>query len=76
MKEEFDPKNSLSVSQPTEETKGPSSLKKLIESGSGKFKCKACMERFVSKKILDKHCRTADHKLRAKMYTEDLAKLR
>lgn len=40
----------------------------------GKFKCRACLQGFMSKKLLEKHRKTAEHKIREKKYREDHAK--
>ena len=42
--------------------------------GSGKFKCRACLLAFKSKKLLEKHRKTAEHKRREKKYSEDHAR--
>ena len=40
----------------------------------GKFKCRACLQGFMSKKLLEKHRKTPEHKIREKKYREDHAK--
>ena len=36
----------------------------------GKFKCRACEKNFVSKKVLEKHRKTKEHKQNEKLYRE------
>ena len=42
--------------------------------GSGKYKCRACLLAFKSKKLLEKHRKTAEHKKREKKFAEDHAR--
>ena len=40
----------------------------------GRFKCRACVQSFMSKKLFEKHRKTAEHKIREKKYSNDHAK--
>lgn len=40
----------------------------------GRFKCRACVQSFMSKKLLERHRKTAEHKIREKKYSNDHAK--
>ena len=44
-----------SILRPEEESKDLSEIK-------GRFKCKACKQSFVSKKVYEKHRKTTEHK--------------
>ena len=60
-----------------EENKSASSLSSYdaFEAQSkGKYKCRACVQSFLSKKLYEKHRKTVEHKIREKKYSEDHAK--
>ena len=58
-----------------EETKSASSFSSYDTTDSkGRFKCRACLKAFMSKKMLEKHRKTPEHKAREKKYAEDHAK--
>lgn len=40
----------------------------------GRYKCRACVQAFMTKKLLEKHRKTAEHKIREKKYGSDHAK--
>ena len=37
--------------------------------GKGRYKCKACAQSFMSKKLLERHRKTIEHKIREKKYS-------
>ena len=37
--------------------------------GKGRYKCKACAQSFMSKKLLEKHRKTIEHKIKEKRYS-------
>jgi len=37
--------------------------------GKGRYKCRACVQGFMSKKLLEKHRKTLEHKIREKKYS-------
>lgn len=40
----------------------------------GRYKCRACVQSFVSKKLLERHRKMPEHKIREKKYSQDHAK--
>ena len=40
----------------------------------GRYKCRACVQSFMSKKLLERHRKTPEHKIREKKYSVDHAK--
>ena len=41
---------------------------------NGRYKCRACVQSFASKKLLERHRKTPDHKIREKKYSQDHAR--
>lgn len=55
-----------------EEEKSASSLSSYDKiEGKGRYKCRACVQSFMSKKLLEKHRKTLEHKVREKKYSVD-----
>ena len=61
--------------KPTDDAQSNSSFSSYdtIE-GTGRYKCRACLLSFKSKKLLEKHRKLPEHKKREKKYSEDHAK--
>ena len=58
------------VKSTLEEQHKPEEVAEELPETKGKFKCRACEKNFVSKKILEKHRKTKEHKQNEKLYRE------
>ncbi len=65
---------SLDEESKSESASSLSSYDAFETASKGKYKCRACVQSFLSKKQYEKHRKTVEHKIREKKYSIDHAK--